>query len=226
GNLSGLASRSSPTTESPLAQALRGCRGAFAAVGFFTGILNILMLSGSLFMLQVYDRVLPSRSGPTLVALVAMIVILYGFQGVLDAIRGRMLVRIGRTLDDRMSGAIYEATVRMPLRTQSKSDGLQALRDLDQVRSFLSGSGPGALFDLPWMPLYLGICFAFHIWIGVAALAGALILVALTLWTEALTRKPTKAAGQVGSVRLAFAEASRRNAEVLQAMGMTGRLAR
>jgi ATP-binding cassette subfamily C protein len=212
------------TAPSPLVAALKACRGAFAAVGLFTGIINVLMLTGSLFMLQVYDRVLPSRSVPTLVALVILVAALYGFQGLLELIRSRMLVRIGRSLDERLSIQVYEAIIRLPLMTSSRGDGLQAMRDLDQIRSFLSSTGPTALFDLPWMPLYLGICFAFHMWIGVTALAGALVLIALTLLTELFTRAPAKALAGFATGRASLAEASRRNAEVLQAMGMAKRL--
>jgi PrtD family type I secretion system ABC transporter len=210
---------------SELAVALLACRQGFAAVGLFTAVINLLMLTGSLFMLQVYDRVLPSRSVPTLVALVILVVGLYSLQGIFDTIRGRLLARIGRSLDEDLSGRVYEATVWLPLKTQNRGDGLQSLRDLDSIRSFLSGSGPTALFDLPWIPLYLGLCFAFHIWIGLTALAGALMLIFLTLLTEVLTRTPTKAAGSAGASRMALAEASRRNAEVLHAMGMTRRFA-
>jgi PrtD family type I secretion system ABC transporter len=209
---------------SPIAAALSACRSAFGAVGILTGFINVLMLTGSLFMLQVYDRVLPSRSVPTLVALFALVAALYAFQGILDMTRGRILVRIGSVLDEQLSARVYDAVARLPLKTQSRADGLMSVRDLDQLRSFLSGLGPTALFDLPWMPLYIGICFAFHAWIGITAIAGALVLVALTLWTEALTRAPTKAASEAGAGRMALAEASRRNAEVLQAMGMRGRL--
>ncbi len=209
---------------SPLAAAIKACRGAFAAIGVFTGVINILMLTGSLFMLQVYDRVLPSRSVPTLIALLTLVAVLYAFQGALDALRVRMLVRIGRTLDDRIGIQVYQAIARMPLKGQNRGDGLQPMRDLDQVRSFLSSTGPTALFDLPWMPLYVGICFAFHVWIGVTALVGALILIALTLVTEALTRAPAKASGNAAAGRVLMAEASRRNAEVLKAMGMLGRI--
>jgi ATP-binding cassette subfamily C protein len=219
------AKRSAIAAPSPLAAALRSCRAAFGAIGLFTAIINILMLTGSMFMLQVYDRVLPSRSVPTLIALVALVGGLYAIQGVLDAVRGRMLVRIARSLDERLSVQVYEAVVRLPLKAPSRGDGLQAMRDLDQLRSFLSSTGPGALFDLPWMPLYLGICFAFHVWIGITALAGALVLVLLTLMTEFFTRAPAKASAGFGAGRLSLAEAGRRNAEVLQAMGMTKRLA-
>jgi ATP-binding cassette subfamily C protein len=113
----------------------------------------------------------------------------------------------------------------MPLRIGGQNDGTQPLRDLDAVRSYLSGLGPVALFDLPWIPLYLAICFAFHPLIGLTALAGAIILIALTLLTEILMRAPTKAATQAAIVRNSLAEASRRNAEALVAMGMAGRIA-
>lgn len=209
---------------SPLAAALTVSRGSFIAVGAFTGVINILMLTGSLFMLQVYDRVLPSRSIPTLVALVALVAVLYAIQGSLDMIRGRMLVRIARSLDEKLSLQAYEGTIRLSLKAQQRGDGLQAIRDLDQLRGFLSSTGPAALFDLPWIPLYLGICFAFHVLIGVTALIGALILISLTLMTELLTRKPAKASSGFAAGRLSLAEGSRRNAEVLLAMGMMKRL--
>jgi ATP-binding cassette, subfamily C, type I secretion system permease/ATPase len=216
--------RSRATSPSPIALALSACRNAFAAIGLLTGVINVLTLSGSLFMLQVYDRVLPSRSVPTLVALFALVSALYAFQGVLDMTRGRLLVRIGAFLDEQLSTRVYDAVVRLPLKMQSRADGLQSVRDLDQLRSFLSGTGPAALCDLPWMPLYLGLCFVFHVWIGVTALAGAAILISLTLATEMLTRAPTRGAVTHGQSRMAIAEASRRNAEVLKAMGMIARL--
>jgi ATP-binding cassette subfamily C protein len=133
-----LRQRGQTAERSPLNAALRACRSAFVVVGLFTGVINILMLTGSVFMLQVYDRVLPSRSVPTLFALLAIVVALYALQGSLDAIRMRMLVRVARVLDDRVGVQVYEAIVRLPLRTQNRGDGLQPLRDLDQVRSFLS----------------------------------------------------------------------------------------
>lgn len=209
--------------QSSIVEVLLSFRKAFIAVGLFSGVINLLMLTGSLFMLQVYDRILSSHSIPTLIALVILVAVLYVFQGLMDAIRGRLLVRIGRSLDERLTDRVYQTIIRLPLRVKTKSDGLQAIRDLDQLRSFLSSTGPTALFDFPWMPLYLGLCFIFHIWIGVTALAGALILIALTLATEFLTRAPTQMAAGLSAERLAFAETSRRNAEVLEAMGMAGR---
>jgi ATP-binding cassette subfamily C protein len=164
--------------------------------------------------------VLPGRSVPTLIALMALATMLYVFQGALDLVRNRISVRIGRHLDETLGLRVYDAMVRLPLKTRGDGDGLQPLRDLDQVRSFLASGGPGALFDLPWMPIYLGICFLFHFWIGVTALIGALVLVAITILTETRTRGPTKAFARFAVSRSSMAAEGRRNAEVLQAMGM------
>ncbi|MER8572057.1 type I secretion system permease/ATPase [Mesorhizobium sp. M1409] len=218
----------SPPSEPPrttLAAALASFRRAFSGIAVMSGVVNILALTGSFFMLQVYDRVIPGRSVPTLVGLVVFAGTLFVFQGVLELIRSRLLVRIGMALDARMSSQVYAALMRLPLRTKLAGDGLQSLRDLDQVRSFLSSVGPTALFDLPWMPLYLGICFLFHFWIGMTALAGAVILFGLTLFAEARTREPAKRANSQAAARNTLAEATRRNVEVLQAMGFGSRIA-
>src|ERR1700691_1406326 len=179
---------------SELGAALAACRRAFLAVALFSGMSNMLMLTGALFMLEIYDRVLPSRSVPTLVALLILAAGLYAAQGVIDAIRSRILVRVGQSLDETMSLRVYDAIVRLRLKIGGKGDGTQPIRDLDSVRGFLSGAGPSALFDLPWMPVYLAICFLFHTYIGLTALAGAFILVALTVVTEFRTRQPTRTA--------------------------------
>jgi len=210
--------------KSELAAALDACRGALVGVGALSGLLNILMLSGSFFMLLVYDRVLPSQSVPTLVSLMGLIVVIYLFQGVLDLIRSRILVRIGAALDVALSGRVYDALARMSLRARVIGDGLQPLRDLDQVRAFMGGVGPTAFFDLPWMVIYIAVCFAFHWLIGTAALAGALILIGLTFLTERLTREPVREATAHGARRNVLADSARRNAEVLQALGMRGRI--
>jgi ATP-binding cassette subfamily C protein len=210
---------------SELADALAACRGAFYGTALISGMSNILMLTGAMFMLEIYDRVLPSRSMPTLVGLLILAAALFTALGILDAIRGRILVRIGGSLDESLSGRVYDTLMRLPLKAGARSDGTQPLRDLDAVRSYLSGLGPVALFDLPWIPLYLAICFAFHPLIGFTALAGAIILVVLTLLTEILMRAPTAAATEAAVVRSGLAEASRRNAEALVAMGMASRIA-
>ncbi len=209
---------------SELADALRACRGAFLGVGAMSCFINLLYLTGSIFMLEVYDRVLPSRSVPTLVGLIILASFLYIAQGVLDMIRGRILGRVGTALDESLNARVFETVVRLPLMIGSRNEGLQPLRDLDNVRSFLGGMGPSAFFDLPWLPLYLAICFAFHVMIGLTALVGALILVSLTLVTEYMSRQPAREAMGLAARRNDLAASSRRNAEVMIAMGMFGRL--
>lgn len=202
--------------------AMAACKHAFVGVGVLSGFSNLLMLTGPLYMLEVYDRVLPSRSIPTLVALSLLAVLLFSFQAAIDIIRSRLLVRIGASLDYKLRDRVFRSIAQMPLRTPSA--GSQPLRDLDNVRSFLSGSGPIAFFDLPWIPLYIAICFLFHIWIGMTALVGATILVVLAVMTETLTRKPIAATAESGDRRMRLVDATRRNAEVLTAMGMVKNL--
>ncbi len=206
------------------AEALWNCKAGFIGIFVASALVNILYLTGSFFMLEVYDRVLPSRSIPTLIALCLLALLLYAFQGAFDMMRGRMLVRIAGALDEAMSARIYRAVVQAPLKLRTQGDGLQALRDFDQVRSFLSGSGPAAFFDLPWLPFYIGICFLFHPLIGLVAIVGSIILIILTFLTNRGTEGPSKKASEAGNQRNAFAQASQRNAEVMQAMGMMGRM--
>ena len=209
---------------SELGDALRACRSAFIGVGVMSCIINLLYLTGSIFMLEVYDRVLPSRSVPTLVGLIVLASGLYIGQGILDLIRGRILGRIGTSLDEALNARVFDTVVRLPLIVGGRNEGLQPLRDLDNVRAFLGSMGPGAFFDLPWLPFYLAICFAFHVLIGLTALVGAIILVSLTLVTEVMSRQPAREAMGLAARRNDLAAASRRNAEVLVAMGMAGRL--
>jgi len=211
---------------SELGEALRACRTAFIGVGVMSCMINLLYLTGSLFMLEVYDRVLPSRSVPTLVGLIILAGGLYAAQGILDLIRGRILGRVGTSLDEALNARVFDIVVRLPLTVGGRNEGLQPLRDLDNVRGFLGGMGPGAFFDLPWLPFYLAICFAFHVLIGLTALVGAIILVTLTIMTEFLSRAPARQALGLAARRNDLAAASRRNAEVLVAMGMSGRLSR
>ena len=208
-----------------LASALVACRTAFVGVAVMSGLVNVLYLTGSFFMLEVYDRVIPSRSVPTLIGLMALALVLYAFQGVLEGIRSRILARVGASIDEGLSLRVFEIVVRAPLKGAVPSDGLLPLRDLDQIRAFLSGTGPSAFFDLPWLPIYLGICFLFHPLIGVAALAGAAFLALITFLTDRATRKPAQAATGHGLRRNGLAEAGRRNAEVLAALGMQDRIA-
>ena len=207
-----------------LASGLRRSRAALGGVFVYSALVNLLYLTSSFFMLEVYDRVIPSRSLATLFGLGVLALLLYVMQGALDALRARLLVRASAALDAAVSDRIVRIVMGRPLTEHVGGDGLLPLRDLDQVRGFLAGTGPQALFDLPWMPIYLVICYLFHPWIGAAALGGALILVVLTVATDALTRGPSAEVVELGQQRNMLAEAGRRNAEALKAMGMANRL--
>lgn len=195
-----------------------------AAAGF-SGVVNILALSGPLFMLEIYDRVIPSRSVPTLVALLILIAGLYAFSGLIDIIRGRVMSRIAGIQGDALSGKLLKMIVGAPLRFKNNGDVLRPAQDADQVTTFMAGPGPSALFDLPWMPIYLAICFWLHPFIGWLTAGAMAILVALTLLTDLLTRKRTAQIAATLVVRNRFGEAAYRNAEVIAAMGLEERAA-
>jgi len=205
--------------EGELGAALNRCKQALLWLAVASGLVNVLSLTGSFFMLQVYDRVIPSRSVPTLIGLSLLALLLFAFQGVLETLRGRVLARIGTALHEALAPRVFDLTVRAPLRGEARDAG-QPLRDLDQIRAFLAGAGPGAILDLPWMPFYLLICFLFHPAIGLAALCGAGLLTVLALVTDRLARAPSGDTTERLQARNRLAESGRRNAEVLGAMGM------
>ena len=214
-----------PTTHPDLAAALKECRTAFWSVAIFSGAVNMLMLAGPLYMLQLYDRVLSSRSTPTLIALSAFLVAAYGFQAGLEVIRSRLVVRIASLLDFRLASNVYDAVIRLAIQNRSAAEAHQPLRDLDQIRSFLTSPGPIAIVDLPWAPIFLAICFLIHPWLGLMAFGGAVILLTLTFLTESRSRAPTRAMTQDAGLRAAVAELARRSSETVVAMGMAATLA-
>ena len=213
------------STHPDIAQALRECRRAFGSVALFSGMVNLLMLAGPLYMLQVYDRVLSSRSVPTLIALSIFLVGAYAFQGVLDLIRSRVVVRSAAVLDQRLALAVHSAVIRLSVASRHPGDGPQPVRDLDAIRGFLTGAGPIAIVDLPWVPIFLAICFLIHPWLGVASTIGAVTLFTMTLLTERASRAPAKVLAQDAGRRSIMVEAQRRGGETILAMGMGGALA-
>jgi ATP-binding cassette subfamily C protein len=209
--------KSRPT---PVGAVLDQCRTAFWSVALISAVVNILMFTSPLYMLQVYDRVLASRSIPTLVAITLLMMFAYLAQGLLDAIRSRIVVRIAAILDEQLAGPVHDAVTQLGLVARSDGQALTPLRDLDQIRAFLSSQGPIAVCDMPWMPIFLIICFLLHPLVGVTALVGAIILTALAVMTELSSRKPMLAMlGEQGR-RGALAEGARRNSETALALGM------
>jgi PrtD family type I secretion system ABC transporter len=208
-----------------LAAALRDCRRAFGGVALFSGVVNLLMLAGPLYMLQIYDRVLSSRSVPTLVVLSVFLVGAYAFQGALDLIRSRVVVRAAALLDQHLALTVHRAGIHLAIASRHPGEGPQPVRDLDQIRAFLTGAGPIAIVDLPWIPVFLFICFLIHPWLGLAATVGGIVLFVMTLLTERASRAPARVAAQDAGMRSIMVEASRRSGETIIAMGMAGSLA-
>jgi ATP-binding cassette subfamily C protein len=204
-------------------QALAGFRGVLIFVFVLSGFVNILALTGAVYMLQIYDRTLASQSIPTLLALSLLAGGLYVFQGTLDVIRSQILVRLGARVDNELAPLAHKVTVDMPRFGFSTTEAIERGRDVDTLRQFLGGQGPIALFDLPWMPVYLIFVFLLHPWLGTMVLGGALVVCFLTLIAEVLTQRHSQAATQAAIKRQIIADSHARNADVLRAMGIAGR---
>jgi PrtD family type I secretion system ABC transporter len=212
------------TPESPLSSSLVDTNRAFYTVVVLSAALNILLLGGSIYMMMVYDMVLPSGSLPTLVGLLLLIIVVYVFQGFFDVARSRILADIGAAMDLKLSPWVHHAISRNALYSRSDGDGLQPMRDIEQIRGFLSGGGPAALIDLPWVLFFVGILFFMHAWLGITILCGALVLTVLTVMTERMSNGRMQELSRSVSVRNAMADANRRHAADATALGMTGRL--
>ena len=188
-----------------------------------SGLINILALTGSFYMLQVYDRALSSGSVQTLVALSVLAIGLYLFQGGFDVIRSQVLVRVGARLDKDIAPLAHRVAIDMPRFGFSSAEALERGRDVDTVRGFLGSQGPAALFDLPWIPLYLAFVYLLHPWLGALTLGGAVILTLLTILSEILARSLSNSSRQAAIARNAIADTHARNAEVVRAMGFSSR---
>jgi len=196
---------------SPLDAAKQACMPGFIATGAFSFILNLLVLTGPIFMLQVYDRVLSSKSIPTLVGLSILAVGLYIFYGLFDGLRGRLLANLGALFDAKVRGPAFDATA---------NNQTPALADVDQVRTFLTGNGLPALFDLPWMPIYLIAVFMLHPWLGVFGLCGAIALFVLALINQFTSRQLAPAVQEARNRSNQIMADVSRNSSAVTAMGM------
>ena len=195
-------------------------------IAIISAVVNILALTGSFYMLQVYDRVLSSRSVPTLIALSALAIGLYIFQGALEIVRGQIFTRVASRVDRELSLKAQDAAMRLPLYGGTRSEALQPMRDVDTIRGFLAGAGPTAIFDIPWLPLYMGFVFLLHPVLGIVTTASAVIMFALALTSERLVRQPSSGATSASGERYGLAQAAERNAEVIRAMGFGDNLKR
>ena len=199
-------------------------RRALALVALLSAFLNVLLLGGPLYLMLIYDSVMPSGSIASLFGLLIMIAGVYSFQGIFDILRSRILGDVASLFDRRVSPQVHRFVTDARLRAKGEGDGMTPVRDLDAIRNFLSGPGPGALLDLPWILMFLALLTLLHVWLGVTALVGALILIALTWMNDRLSRDATQRTAQAYSGRGRVLQDSRRQAEVVRALGMRDRM--
>ena len=203
-----------------LLDARRESRPLFVAAFVFSVFVNLLMLTGPLYMLQVYDRVLGSRSEETLLALSILVVFLYLMMGILDYARGRVLARIGARFQDKLDRRVFSAMLRKSNLAPEKSDGNTGLRDLESVQTLLSSPALLALFDMPWTPFFVAAIFIFHPWLGYLALAGGGVLIVLTIINQRATRAPQLEASLNGLQANRMSDEIMSETEVIAGLGM------
>jgi ATP-binding cassette, subfamily C, bacterial exporter for protease/lipase len=202
-----------------IALALIEFKGAFRTVGVFSAIINMMLLVPSLYMLQVYDRVLASRNETTLLMLTLMVLGAYVFMSALEFVRSFVLIRVGAQLDMKLNKRIYTAAFEQNLKKAGGNAG-QALQDLTTIRQFVTGNALFAFFDAPWFPVYLVVIFLFNPSLGVFAFCGTVILVILAYVNEVVSKKPLAEANSMAISAGNLATNNLRNAEVIEAMGM------
>lgn len=210
-------------SKSELAQVFAGFKSSLGYLALFSAVINILMLAPALYMLQVYDRVMLSRSHETLLMLTAIVIWLFVVMALLEFVRSRMMIRLSAQLDANLNTRLYQAMVQSAIK-QPGSGSAQPLSDMTAVRQFMTGNGLFAFFDLPWVPVYLAVLFLFHPWFGWFSVAALLVLLAIALVNERSTHQPLADANTESVRSNMMVAAQLRNVEVVQAMGMLSSL--
>ena len=205
---------------SPVGEALNSARDAFLGVLLFSVFVNLLMLTGPIYMLQVYDRVLQSNSIETLIAISVIMIVLYIFMGIFDFLRSRVLVRVSQKFETLMTDRTFATWLRGSAKGGNSARAMP-LNDLSTMKQFLSGNGPATFMDIPWAPLFIIVIFFIHWTLGVLAVTGAIIMFTAALLNNRRMRKPLDESLKMRRVEQAFAIQAQRNAETLEAMGMT-----
>lgn len=206
-----------------LGNVVRSFRTVFLAVAMFSLVINILLLMPSIYMLQIYDRVLTSRNETTLLMLTLVMLGLYALEAAMEFVRSRILVRASVAMDVSLSSRVFDASFERHLQGRGGSPA-QAIGDMTNIRQFLTGQGLFAFFDAPWTPIYLVVIFLLNPWLGVFALVGALLLAVMAYITERFTSPVLTEAMQYANAANGYAVSNLRNAEAIEAMGMLGRL--
>ena len=205
---------------SELAAALWAARQSFYAIALFSCVINLLMLTPAIYMMQVYDRVLASRNEITLLMLTLVVVVLYALMAGMEWVRSQLLVRLGIRLDEVLHDRVFVASFASTLRQGGGGNANQALQDLASLRQFLAGQGLLAFIDAPWSLIFLAVTFLMHPLLGGITLGGMVLLFSMTYATELLTRQPLTEANQAWAKASNYATSSLRNAEVIASMGM------
>jgi PrtD family type I secretion system ABC transporter len=205
-----------------LRDARRASRSLFWSAGVFSIFVNLLMLTGPIFMLQVYDRVLGSRSEETLLALFILMGFLFAMMGVLDFVRGRVLSRIGARFQAKLDHRVFAAVIRKSSILQGESEAANALRDLEAVQRLMGSPVFAAIFDIPWAPVFLLGITIFHPWLGALAVVGGGILICVTILNQVMTKNPVLEANRSMMQAEHFSEQMRNEAEMIRSMGMQG----
>lgn len=207
------------------ASALRQCKRLIWAAAGFSGAVNLLFLASPIYLIEVYNRVIPSGSIATLISLSIALVIALATMAALDAVRGRLLIRAAARLDRVLAHRVFEAIIDLAPRRGAVARNAQALRDLDQFRGVLAGPGAQFFFDVPWMPLFLIVLFLIHPLLGGIGLAGAVLLLLLAFWNDRRTKESSESSVAAANRSYRFTDAVARFAGPVRAMGMTDALA-
>ena len=210
---------------SELKKSLLSAKKSFIMVGLFSMFINILMLVPPLYMLQLYDRVLGSRSQDTLIMLTLIVVVLFITMGLLEVVRSRVLVRVGNKLDFMLSQSIFDNLFELERKAPGRSSSMP-LNDLTQVRQFMTGNGLFAFFDAPWMPIYIIVLFIFHPAFGFFAIFAGIVLVGITVANEYSTKEKLAEANNLSRASTIYVDSNIRNAEVVNAMGMRNNISK
>ena len=197
----------------------RACTGAFAAIMGYSLCINLLMLTSSIYMMQVFDRVLVSRSGETLVMLTLIAFIALSTMAALDIIRTRIMQKVGGWLDDQISPVVLNMSVTVALGREGRKSP-EKLRDLSEIKAFLSGPSAIPILDAPWMPVFIGFMFMLHPVLGWISVSGAVVLLALAILNDWVTRYSSAAAAAASAKSMGFADAAIQRADIVEAMGM------
>ncbi|MEY4719553.1 MAG: Alkaline protease secretion ATP-binding protein AprD, partial [Pseudomonadota bacterium] len=214
------------TLKSDLENALKLCKGAFLSAAGFSLLINFLMITPSIYMLQVYDRVVSTGNISTLVMLTLIVVFLFITLAALEWVRSQILVRVSTRLETLLNQRLFQVAFKQALYSGGQRATTQPLDDLTGLRQFLTGNGLFAFFDAPWMPIYLGLLFFFHAWYGWFSVITAILLCFVAYANEKVTSKTLSEANNAAMATRGMLGKNLRNAEVIESMGMLGNIRR